>query len=77
MNPAIPDEFCRDTFQLLQNQNELAVFVRRKLDRERIPQYSLTISACDGRTPSNCGIPKLILSLINIIQTYSKNASIE
>ena len=57
-----------DTFQLVQslNESQLALVVKRKLDREKVPQYNLTIVACDGGTPSNCGQLKLILNIIDI-----------
>lgn len=55
-------------FDLEHNLNEsyLSLVVKQRLDRETMSQYNLTISACDGGTPSNCGLLKLTLYLLDI-----------
>jgi len=57
-----------NTFQLIQQtlDSELALIVKQKLDREKIAQYNLSISACDGGVPSSCGQLRIILNLMDI-----------
>ena len=55
------------TFKLTQDDTQLALIVQSKLDREKVSQYNLTITACDGGgTQSNCGHLKLLLNLVDI-----------
>ena len=56
----------RNTFELVQEESQLALVVKQKLDREKVSQYNITITACDGGRPSNCGQLKLILNIIDI-----------
>lgn len=58
----------QETFKLVQNNNtnELALVVKQKLDREKEPQYNLSILACDGGSPSNCGQLKIVLNILDI-----------
>ena len=59
-------ELIKQTFELVHDETKLLLVVKQKLDREIVAQYNLSISACDGGTPSNCGILKLILNVIDI-----------
>jgi hypothetical protein len=56
----------RNTFELVQEESQLVLVVKQKLDREKVSQYNITITACDGGRPSNCGQLKLILNIIDI-----------
>jgi hypothetical protein len=61
-------DFIRETFELTTslNESQFYLIVKHKLDREKVHQYNLTISACDGGTPSNCGLLKLVLHIVDI-----------
>lgn len=40
--------------------------MKRPLDRETIAQHNLTIVACDGGQPSNCGQLRLVINIGDI-----------
>jgi hypothetical protein len=52
--------------QQQQQQPQLQLVVKRALDRETIPQHNLTVMACDGGQPSNCGQLRISLNLADI-----------
>lgn len=56
----------KETFELIYGETQLFIVVKQNLDRELISQYNLSISACDGGIPSNCGILKLTLNIGDI-----------
>lgn len=51
---------------MIYGESQLFLVVKKRLDRETISQYNLTISACDGGVPSNCGNLKLVLNILDI-----------
>ena len=59
-------DLTRDTFELTRGETQLFIVVKEKLDRELTRQYNLSISACDGGVPSNCGVLKLTLNIADI-----------
>lgn len=61
-----PSSLGSSDTQQQQQQQQLQLVVKRPLDRETISQHNLTIVACDGGQPSNCGQLRLVLNIGDI-----------